>query len=123
MAFEEQAIVAILAAEPALQRTPANNPGFDLFEPGENGEPAMWVEVKAMSRNWSSRPVGLSRTQFHLAVEKGAAYWLYVVENAGTSSVRVLRVQDPAGKSRTFTFDHGWLEVANEQTVPKILTD
>jgi hypothetical protein len=119
MALEEQAIMAILAAEPTLQRTPANNPGFDLFQPGENGEPAMWVEVKAMSRNWSSRPVGLSRTQFHLAVEKGAAYWLYVVENAGTGSARVLRVQDPAGKSRTFTFDHGWLEVAYEQTVPK----
>jgi len=115
MALEEQAIKAILLAEPLTQRTPVNNPGFDLFERDGNGDPAKWIEVKAMKRNWRTRPVGLSRTQFHMAMEKGTAYWLYVVENAADSgAIRIVKVQDPAGKARTFTFDHGWSEIAKD---------
>jgi hypothetical protein len=44
----------------------------------------------------------------------GAAYRLYVVEHAGQHDGRIVRIQDPAGKARTFTFDHGWLSVADE---------
>lgn len=58
------------------------------------------------------RPVGLSHTQFETAREHGDDYWLYVVERAGTDEPRILRIQDPAGKARTFTLDHGWLGVA-----------
>ena len=42
----------------------------------------------------------------------GDAYWLYVVERAGMDSARIVRIQDPAGNVRTFTFDHGWLDIA-----------
>ena len=37
---------------------------------------------------------------------------LYVVENAHTDDPHLVRIQDPAGKGETFTFDKGWLEVA-----------
>ena len=47
-----------------------------------------------------------------MAQENGAAYWLYVVENASTDSPNIVKIQDPAGQARTFTFDHGWRQVA-----------
>ena len=66
-----------------------------------------------MTGDLHGRPVGLSRTQFEWAGEKGDAYWLYIVEHADSPrSTRIVRIQDPAGKARTFTFDHGWLSVA-----------
>lgn len=64
------------------------------------------------------RPVGLSYTQFECAREHGEAYWLYVVEHWGTDSARIVRIQDPAGKMRTFTFDHGWLNIADVDAEP-----
>ena len=66
-----------------------------------------------MTGTLADRPVGLSRTQFDCAREHGEAYWLYVVESAGTDEARLVPIQDPAGKARTFTFDHGWLDVAS----------
>lgn len=112
MVLEAKAIDLILAHEPQWQRTATHNPGFDLFEPGADGKPTCWVEVKAMTGSLHDRPVGLSRTQFEHAQKDGEAYWLYVVEHAGTDRARIVRIQDPAGKARTFTFDHGWLRVA-----------
>jgi hypothetical protein len=112
MALEAQAISLILAREPKWQRTPSHNPGYDLFEPGEDVTPARWCEVKAMTGELRDRPVGLSHTQFDCAREHGDAYWLYVVERAGETKARIVRIQDPAGKARTYTFDHGWLHIA-----------
>ena len=64
------------------------------------------------------RPVGLTRTQFEWAQEHGISFWLYVVERAGDpEQVRVVRIQDPAGKARTFTFDHGWISIAEVSKV------
>jgi uncharacterized protein DUF3883 len=114
MALEEKAITFILKSEPQLQRTPPFNEGYDLFEYGDDGKPARWIEVKAMSSSLHDRPVGLSRPQFECAREHGEAYWLYVVEHADDDGGRrIVRIQDPACKARTFTFDHGWLDVAN----------
>ena len=60
-----------------------------------------------------NRPVGLSYTQFECARKHGEAYWLYVVEHADSpEDARIVRIQDPAGMARTFTFDHGWRSVA-----------
>ena len=115
MALEEKAIVVILGAEPRLQRTPSHNPGFDLFEAGDNGDPERWIEVKAMTAGLQDRPVGLSHTQFECAREHGEAYWLYVVEHAGDEHARIVRIQDPARRAKTFTFDHGWLSVAEAE--------
>lgn len=120
MAVEERAIERILAVEPRLQRTPETNPGFDLFETDASGEPIRWVEVKGMTGSLADHPVGLSRTQFEFAQEKGAAYWLYVVEHASDPDrVQILRIQDPAGRARTFTFDRGWREIARSEPPPR----
>ena len=109
MTLEDTAISLIQSEEPQLKRTPTNNPGFDLSEVGPDGKISKWVEVKAMTGTLDDRPVGLSKTQFEYAQEHRSAYWLYVVERAGDSEeARVLRIQDPAGKAQTFTFDHGW---------------
>jgi hypothetical protein len=113
MALEEKAIAFILTAEPDWKRTPSHNPGFDLFKAALDGKPKRWCEVKAMTGTLRDRPIGLSVTQFSCAQEHTERYWLYVVEQAGSETGRIVRIQNPAGKARTFTFDHGWLRVAD----------
>ena len=112
MELEAKAIEFILSVEPGWQQTPPHNPGFDLYENGLDEQPMRWCEVKAMTGSLTDRPVGLSRTQFDCARAHGDAYWLYVVERAGTDRARIVRIQDPAGNARTFTFDRGWLDIA-----------
>jgi hypothetical protein len=122
LVLEEKAIALVLSHEPHLKRTPTNNPGFDLMQSGPDDNPVKLVEVKAMTGILQNRPVGLSSRQFECAQEHGEAYWLYVVEHAGSAEqARIVRIQDPAGKARTFTFDHGWLavsETTDESPVP-----
>jgi hypothetical protein len=119
MALEEKAIAFILKREPGWQRTATNNPGFDLFETGPDGELVRWCEVKAMTGTLKERSVGLSREQFLFAQEHGDAYWLYIVEWANTEQARIVRIQGPACKARTFTLDHGWLDVADVADEPE----
>ncbi len=116
MALEEKAIELILSGEPEWQRTPPHNPGFDLYKGNEQGGATHWCEVKAMTGGLDNRPVTLSRAQFDCAREHGTAYWLYVVERAGTDDANLVRIRDPAGKARTFTFDRGWRSVAKGQS-------
>ncbi len=111
MGVEDHAIDFILQRNPSLKRTPTNNPGFDLYEPGDDGEPVRWIEVKALSGEWESN-VTLSHTQFDYAREKGDRYWLYVVEHAGTERPKIRKINDPAGWDSTYTFDHGWRAAA-----------
>jgi hypothetical protein len=48
------------------------------------------------------------------ARQHGEQYWLYVVEHAGAPDLaRIVKVQNPAGRTGTFTFDHGWIEIAD----------
>jgi len=116
MKIEDHAITLIISLEPGLQRTPEGNPGFDLFEANGGGQPVRWVEVKSMTGSLENRPVGLSRTQFDHAHAKGDAYWLYVVEHAtDAEKARVLRIQNPVGHARTFTFDKGWSQIARTE--------
>lgn len=112
MKTEAHAIELIIKQEPQLRRTPDGNPGFDLFEADNSGRPTRWVEVKSMTGSLDNRPVGLSRAQFEFAQKHGDAYWLYVVERTTDAAARVLRIQNPAGQARTFTFDRGWSQVA-----------
>lgn len=113
MRIEGAAIELIISLEPALRRTSEGNPGFDLYEANNSGQKTRWVEVKSMTGSLEDRPVGLSHTQFDFAREHGADYWLYIVENASNiSKARILKIQDPAGHVRTFTFDRGWSQIA-----------
>lgn len=119
MQIEGRAIDLIIGHESALRRTPEGNPGFDLFEADGDGRQIRWVEVKSMTGSLEDRPVGLSHTQFDCAREKGDAYWLYVVEYAADpAQARVLRIQNPVGRARTFTFDRGWAGIARVEPVP-----
>ena len=112
IALEAMAIDLILEREPDWQQTPTNNPGYDLYKiHGDDGQ-KHYCEVKAMSGSLEDRPVGLSHTQFKCACDHGENYWLYVVEHAGNERSRIVKIQDPAGKARTFTFDRGWINVA-----------
>ena len=115
MALEAKAIDLILSREPEWRRTRTHNPGFDLYQGDEQSGATRWCEVKAMTGRLTGRSVGLSHTQFECAREHGEAYWLYVVESAGTDDASLVRVQDPAGRAKTFTFDHGWREVAEAE--------
>jgi len=113
MAIEEDAIKKIIALEPSLARTPGGNHGYDLFEADAAGKAVRWVEVKSMTGTLADRPVGLSWTQFDWARKHGAAYWLYVVEHArDATKTRILRIRDPFGRAKYFTFDEGWSEIA-----------
>ena len=85
--------------------------GFDLFKV-TGGQSYSWCEVKAMKSGPQDRPVGLSRTQFECARAHGVNYWLYVVERTGQEDAWIVRIQDLAGKAKTFTFDKGWLDAA-----------
>ncbi len=116
MQIERKAIDLIIRLEPALCRTPTGNQGFDLFEADSDGREIRWIEVKSMTGTLEDRPVGLSRAQFDFAFEKGNAYWLYVVEQASDlEQARVLKIQNPVGQAKTFTFDRGWAEVARTE--------
>lgn len=119
MALEAKAIEFILSREPTWRRTSTHNPGYDLYLADEGDNATQWCEVKAMTGSLDDHPVGLSRTQFDFAREHGEAYWLYVVEHVGTDKARIVRIQDPAGKARTFTFDRGWISVARLDGVPE----
>ena len=110
--LEDDAIALIQKQEPSLKGTRRDNPGFDLYEAGEDGEPVRWVEVKAMSGRWESHAATLTPTEFDYARKKGEAYWLYVVEHAGTERAKIARINDPAGWDSWYTFDHGWRAAA-----------
>ena len=68
-----------------------------------------------MKGTLKNRPVGLSKTQFECAQRNQDGYWLYVVEEADTKDARIIRIKDPAGQARTFTFDHGWVAIAEKE--------
>ena len=112
MGVEAAAITLILEQEPKLKRTSRNNPGYDLYETDARGVEVRWIEVKAIAGDWDSRPVTLTHTQFDCAREKGDAYWLYVVEHAGTDHSEVVKINDPAGWESSYAFDKGWRVVS-----------
>lgn len=112
MSLEENAIAFIIKQEPQWLRTAPGNAGYDLYQVDRNGSATAWCEVKAMRGTFGDRSATMSRRQFEEAQHRGAFYWLYVVENAGTDSPSLVKIQNPAGQAGTFTFDKGWLAVA-----------
>ena len=60
MELEEKAISFILEYETEWQRTPRNNPGYDLFRTSEQDE-QVFCEVKAMTGTLQDRPVGMTQ--------------------------------------------------------------
>ena len=117
ISLEDKAIDVILEREPSLRRTKTNNPGFDLMELGDEGEIVRFIEVKAMSGTLQDRPATLTKKQFECAQEERDAYWLYIVENSSApKEANIVKINDPAGWAKTFTFDYGWKEVSQDST-------
>lgn len=114
MDLERVAIKFILDVEPDWQPTEVNNRGFDLYRGATIETATHWCEVKAMTGTLDDRDVGISSAQFKCARDHGDAYWLYIVERAGTDAPNLVRIQDPVGKAKTFTFDRGWRAVATD---------
>lgn len=117
MAVEEAAIKHIRKAEPKMGwlNTPTNNPGFDLYRKDQNGAVIAWCEVKTISGPFDARHlVALTAREFKEAQKRGQDYWLYVVENVGLSNIRIIRIQNPAGKSERFRFGHNWRNTAQD---------
>lgn len=111
--LEEKAIALILKREPTLERTPQGNKGYDLVENDSAGEAERWIEVKAMTGTLENRPVGMSSAQFEFARKAGEQYWLYIVESAGAvEAARIVKIQNPARRAGYFTFDQGWVAIA-----------
>lgn len=111
--LEEKAIKFILTHEPKWkQPCSSSNRGYDLYETNDNRQPIRYCEVKAMKGTLQDYPVCLSKTQFEFAQKHRHNYWLYIVECVDTDKPRIIRIQDPFGKARNFTFDHGWIAVA-----------
>ena len=112
MSLEARALDFIISLEPNLHRTKTGNKGFDLYEKDENGNEVRWIEVKSMTKSLHHHPVAISDTQFYFAQSKRHSFWLYVVEYANDpANTRLIRIQDPVGKAKHFTFDYGWIEV------------
>ena len=117
MAVEKKAIKHIKKTEPEMkwQPTDPGNPGFDLYRVGKNGAKIAWCEVKGVSGPFNARhSVLLTHREFEEAQKRGKNYWLYVVENVGTSNPNIIRIQDPAGKTDRFRFGHNWRNMAQD---------
>ena len=115
VSLEQKAIDLIIAREPTLLRTKTNNPGFDLMEVADGGEIVRFVEVKAMSGTLQNRSATLTKKQFEFAQQERDFYWLYIVESArDPERANIVKINDPAGWAKTFTFDHGWKEVSQD---------
>ena len=114
MEVEAKAIDHILQTEPEMnwQTTPPGNPGFDLYRVGKNGDKIAWCEVKGISQAFNS--VELTRREFQEAQLQGDKYWLYVVENVRSKDTRIIKIQDPAGQSKTFRFGRRWRNMAQD---------
>lgn len=91
------------------------NPGFDITSRDSEGAVVRFIEVKATAGPWDGLGVGLSARQYECAREKGAQYWLYVVERAGAEEEELLSLQDPASQVGEYRFDDGWRSAVNDQ--------
>ena len=107
----------ILAHEPDWQRTPTNNPGYDLYKADEQDQPILWCEVKSISSSLEDQPIHLSSTKLEYAQKYGEAYWLYVVEHADDEDQsNIIRIQDPAQKVGKFTSDSVELDIKRNRS-------
>lgn len=126
LAVEKAAIKFIRRIEKGWHTTRTNNPGFDLFQTDsgrKNGKITVWCEVKSLSGRFDqNHPVSLTPTELEKAQECGDAYWIYIVEEAQSANPKLLKIQNPAGKTKQrpngkalrFSYGHRWRSVAEK---------
>jgi hypothetical protein len=107
---------AVLEFEKQAGRSPTEmdhfHEGYDVESRNPAGEIERFIEVKAISAAWGERGVTLSQPQFTSAQQSKDRYWLYVVENPGTPSQVIHRIQNPALQVKSFAYDHRWQALA-----------
>ncbi|MGB5062783.1 MAG: DUF3883 domain-containing protein [Candidatus Competibacter sp.] len=98
-----------------------NNRGYDIVSTLKSGE-TRYIEVKATRGSWGMMGVPVTYDQYKFALEKGEAWWLYVVEYVDRLEAEggpiIHRIPNPFIKESPhhiteFRFDDGWREVAS----------
>ena len=98
-----------------------NNPGYDIASspteidglPDMDHPDARYIEVKTTKQGWDAYGVAISETQFEMAREMGASWWLYVVEHVDSEQQVIHEVPNPLIDSGLqYRFDGGWAEWA-----------
>ena len=70
-----------------------------------------------MTGSLEQRSVRLPYTQFKFARQRGEAFWLFIVEYAtNPTKAQIVKIHTLVVHARTFTFDKGWLEIAELTT-------
>jgi hypothetical protein len=95
-----------------IRKMPDKNKGYDILVRDQANRSIQWIEVKSTEEKWGVRGVGLSGPQFELALKKGEAYWLYVVEYLYERDARIWWINDPARRVTNFQYDEGWSQAA-----------
>jgi hypothetical protein len=98
-----------------------------IFELLQNAEDALRWRVEAepgteFPHNGTFRlfpdRLEVSQPQFTSAQQLKDRYWLYVVENPGTPSQIIHRIQNPAVLVQCFAYDQGWRALAEPDVSP-----
>lgn len=84
----------------------AENVGYD-FEVTV-GERKLLIELKTSRAKWRNWEHSLSPNEFKVALEKGANYFLCVIDRVFEDSCEIYFIQNPAGKADGFLFDAPW---------------
>jgi hypothetical protein len=96
-------------------RMPPGNAGYDIESVDPTTGETKFIEVKGMGGSWGLRGVGLSAVQYRMALDKGDAYWLCIVEHARSDPAAHL-IRDPARRVTEYRFDRSWLALAESST-------
>lgn len=114
---DREGIAAVIEFEKKAGRSPevmrGNNRGYDITSfSGDELKIERIIEVKSTSGPWDEQGVGLSKYQYKKAYEEGERFWLYVVEEAGSSNPIVHTIRNPARRVTEYFYDSGWKAVS-----------
>ena len=112
----------VLAHERQQGRDPRKmdhfNEGYDIESLGGDGSVERYIEVKSLSAPWNKSSVMMTPAQFSLAGQKGAQFWLYVVDDLESGKPGLHMIPDPATKVAEYRFDDGWRQAAESKAAP-----
>jgi hypothetical protein len=99
------------------RRMPPMNAGYDIESSNDDGT-RRFIEVKGVRGVWGDRGVGVTSTQFRTALERGDAWWLYVVEHVDDGMAPAIhRIPNPFLVADEYRFDDGWRGVTGPEGV------
>jgi hypothetical protein len=100
----------------------SNHPGYDIKSIDAFGD-MRYIEVKTLSGEWNGpNPARMTHTEFEHGIKHGEDYWLYIIEHVGTPQERLYIIRNPSQRVDLFLFDHGWMTVAENVTLPSTQT-